>query len=54
MALNDESNPERAISAISLKYRMTPSEIEKLKFSDIMRMYSYIDFEIKEKNRSAT
>lgn len=52
MALNDEENSERAISLISLRYRLVPSEIEKLKYSDILRMYSYIEFEAKEKNRN--
>lgn len=53
MALDDDENSERVISIISLKYGMVPSEIERLKYSDVMRMYSYILYEQKmsEQNR---
>ncbi len=47
MILDDDENSERVISAISLKYKMVPSKIEKLKYSDVLRMYSYILYEQK-------
>jgi|AntAceMinimDraft_10_1070366.scaffolds.fasta_scaffold36400_5 hypothetical protein len=51
MALNDSSNTEGVISSISLKYKMIPSDIEKLSRKDVLRMYSFMQYENKNKEQ---